>query len=63
MEEIAQNVYDYIKSFTEEKGFPPAIHHVAEEIGIKKNDAQGAFEQLEKSGRIKITDIPRKTTI
>lgn len=63
MEEIAENVYDYIKSFTEEKGFPPTIQQAAEALNIKKYEAEEAFEQLKESGRIKITDIPRKTTI
>lgn len=36
MEEIEQKIYDYIKSFTEEKEFPPTIQQIAESLNIKK---------------------------
>ena len=63
MEEITQNVYDYIKSFTEEKGFPPTIHQTAEALNIKQHEVQEAYDQMEKSGKIKVTRIPSKTEI
>ena len=58
-----EKVYNHMKSYMEEKGFPPTIHQVAEALGVERHEAQEAYEQLEKSGRIKVTDIPRKSTI
>lgn len=63
MEEITQKVYDYIKSYSHEKGYPPILNQVADELGIKTHEAQEAYEQLEKSGKIKVTRIPSKTEI
>lgn len=61
MEEIEQKIYDYIKSFTEEKEFPPTTQQIAETLNIKKHEAQEAVERLEKSGKIKITRTSIKT--
>ena len=58
-----EKVYNHMKSYMEEKGFPPTISQMAKELNIKKYEAEEAFEKLKESGRIKITDIPRKTTI
>lgn len=58
-----EKVYNYIKSYMEEKGYPPTIKQVADALNLKEYEAQEAFDQLKESGRIKITDIPRKTTM
>ena len=58
-----EKVYNYMKSYIEEKGFPPTMQQTAEALNIKRYEAEEAFERLKESGRIKITDIPRKTTI
>jgi len=44
-------------------GFVSTVHQIAEELNILEHEAKVALEQLEKSGRINITDIPRETTI
>lgn len=51
------------KSSNDKNGFVPTVHQIAEELNIAEYEANAAVEQLEKFGRIKITDIPRKTTI
>ena len=43
--------------------FPPSIRQIAEELNIADYEAKAAIEQLKESGRINITDVPRKTTI
>ena len=58
-----EKVYNHMKSYMEEKGFPPTIHQIAETLNIKKYEAEEAFEQLEKSGRIKVRRIPSKAEI
>ena len=34
-----------------------------DEINVPEHEVKATLEELEKSGRIKITDIPRKTAI
>ena len=43
--------------------FVPTVSQIAEELNIGDHEAKTAVDQLKESGRIKITDIPRKTTI
>ena len=43
--------------------FVPTVSQIAEELNIADHEANAAIERLKESGRIKITDIPRKTTI
>ena len=61
--DIADKVYNFMKSSNDKNGFVPTVLQIAEELNIADHEAKAAVEQLEKSGRIKITDIPRKTTI
>lgn len=59
----SDKIYNHMKEFFEKNGFPPTIKQIADELNIKEHVAQETFEQLKESGRIKITDIPRKTII
>lgn len=52
-----------MKSSKDKNGFVPTVHQIAEEFNIADHEAKAAVEQLKESGRIKITDISRKTTI
>lgn len=61
--DIADKVYNFMKSSNDKNGFVPTVHQIAEELNIADHEAKAAIEQLKESGRIKITDIPRKTTI
>ena len=53
--DIEEKVYSFMKSSKDKNKFVPTVHQIAEELA--------AIERLKESGRIKITDIPRKTTI
>ena len=43
--------------------FVPIVSQIAEELNIGDHEAKTAVDQLKESGRIKITDVSRKTTI
>ncbi len=61
--DIADKVYNFMKSSKDKNKFVPTVHQIAEELNIADHEANAAVEQLKESGRIKITDIPRKITI
>lgn len=61
--DIADKVYNFMKSSNDKDGFVPTVSQIAEELNIADHEANAAIERLKESGRIKITDIPRKTTI
>lgn len=61
--DIADKVYNFMKSSNDKNRFVPTVQQVAEELNIADHEANAAIEQLKESGRIKITDIPSKTTI
>jgi len=52
-----------MKSSNDKNGFIPTAQQIAKELNIADHEAKTAIEQLKESGRIRITDIPRKTTI
>lgn len=58
-----EKVYNRMREFMDKNGFPPTIKQIANELNIREYEAKEAFEELQKSGRIKITDIPRRTII
>lgn len=58
-----EKIYNYLKSFMKENGYPQTISQIAKELNIPEHETKETFEKLRESGRIKITDIPRKTTI
>lgn len=61
--DIADKVYSFMKSSNDKNRFVPTVQQIAEELNIAEHEANEAIEQLKESGRIKITNIPRKTTI
>lgn len=61
--DITEKVYNFMKSSNDKNGFTPTVHQIAEELNIADHEAKAAIERLKESGRIKITDIPRKITI
>ena len=61
--DIAERVYNFMKSSNDKNGFIPTAQQIAEELNIADHEAKTAIEQLKESGRIKITDVSRKTTI
>ncbi len=61
--DIVEKVYNFMKSSNDKNGFVPTVSQIAEELNIADHEANAAIEQLKESGRIKITDIQRKTTI
>ncbi len=61
--DIAEKVYNFLKSSNDKNGFTPTVHQIAERLNIGDHEAKAAIEQLKESGRIKIMDNPRKITI
>jgi hypothetical protein len=52
-----------MKSSKDKNGFMPTVQQIVDEINVPEHEVKATLEELEKSGRIKITDIPRKTAI
>lgn len=61
--DITEKIYSFMKSSHNKNGFLPSVNQIAREFNIANHEVESEIEQLKKSGRIKITDIPRKTTI
>lgn len=61
--DITEKTYSFVKKSNDKNGFVPTIKQIAEELNVSEHKIKTALERLEKGGRIKITDIPRKTTI
>ena len=57
MEEIKDKqleIYEYLKSYTENKGYPPAVREICEAVGLKSTSTvHGHLKRLEKKGFIK----------
>ena len=56
-------VYNYLKSFMEEKGYPQSIPQIFRGLNIPEHEVKEAIDKLQQSGRIKITTVPKKVTI
>lgn len=49
-----QRVLEYIRSFTKEHGYPPAVRDICQGLGLKSTStAHGYLERLEKNGYIR----------
>ncbi|MFR4009326.1 MAG: transcriptional repressor LexA, partial [Christensenellales bacterium] len=49
-----QRVLEYIRSFTREHGYPPAVRDICQGLGLKSTStAHGYLERLEKNGYIR----------
>lgn len=57
MEEIKDKqleIYEYLKSYTENKGYPPAVREICEAVGLRSTSTvHGHLKRLEKKGFIK----------
>lgn len=58
-----EKIYQYLKTFIEKNGYPQSYNQIAEALNLKKYEVEGAMEELQQSGRIKITHIPSETKI
>ena len=52
-----------MKDSMDKNGFFLTIKKMAEFLNLKEHEAQEAVKELQKAGRIKTTDIPRKVTV
>jgi len=57
MEEIKDKqleIYEFLKSYTENKGYPPAVREICEAVGLRSTSTvHGHLKRLEKKGFIK----------
>lgn len=58
-----EKVYNYLKSFMEEKGYPQSIPQMSRGLNIPEHEVKEAIDKLQESGKIKITTVPKKVTI
>ena len=58
-----EKVYNNLKSFMVEKGYPQSIPQMSRGLNIPEHEVKEAFDKLQQSGKIKITTVPRKVTI
>lgn len=63
IEETAQKVYDYMKSFMDKNGFAPTVNQISDELHMMEHEVTDAIDKLRQSDRIVIVEEPRKTTI
>lgn len=61
--DITEKIYRFMKSSSDKNGFVPSVKQIAEEFNISDREVKSAQESLKKSGKIRITDIPRKSTV
>lgn len=54
--DIAEKVYNFMKSSKDKDGFMPTVQQIVDEINVPEHEVKATLEELEKSGRIKITD-------
>lgn len=53
----------FMKSSKDKNGFMPTVQQIVDEINVPEHEVKATLEELEKSGRIKITDIDRKSVV
>lgn len=58
-----EKIYQNFKTFIEKNGYPQSYSQIAEALNLKKYEVEDAMEELQRSGKIKITRIPSKTKI
>ena len=58
-----EKIYNYLKSFMEEKGYPQSISQMSKDLNVPEHEVKEAMDKLQESGRIKITTVPKKVTI
>ena len=46
-------VYRYIQAYTDDNGYPPTLHEIAQEVHVTEATAQGYLRTLEQAGLIK----------
>lgn len=63
MDTVTQNVYTYMKSLSDQNGFPPTIRQTAEQLKLDEQEVEKAIGELQRLGRVVITDIPAKSII
>lgn len=65
MRERQQKIYDYIKSYIEEKQYPPTIREIAKAVGLNSpSTVHGHLDRMRRKGYIDFIDsLPRTLRI
>ena len=63
IDHIIQKVYNHMKSLQDQNGFLPTIRQTADQLNVKINEVEGAINELQRMGKIVVTDIPAKSII
>ncbi len=63
MDAVTRKVYSYMKSLSDQNGFPPTVRQTAEQLDLEVRQVEEALHQMEQLGKIVITDIPAKSII
>lgn len=63
MDHMTFEVYQYMKSFSDENGFAPTVRHTAGQLNLKEIEIESAIRQLQQMGKLVVTEIPAKSVI
>ncbi len=63
MDHITSKVYNHMKSLADQNGFLPTIRQTAEQLELQIHEVESAIGELQKEGKVVITDIPAKSII
>ncbi len=63
MDMVTQKVYTHMKMLSDQNGFPPTIRQTAEQLKLSEREVEAAINEMQRLGKIVITDIPAKSII
>ncbi len=62
MKKRQQEIYDFIKSYTAEKQYPPTIREIATGVGLKSSSTvHGHLDRMRESGYINFVNTSSRT--
>ncbi|MCI8892790.1 MAG: hypothetical protein HFH34_15945 [Eubacterium sp.] len=61
--DLTMKVYNYMKSLSDQNGYAPTVRQTAEKLQLKESEVERSIQEMQRQGKIVVTEIPAKSII
>ncbi len=61
--DLTMKVYNYLNSLSDQYGYAPTVRQTAEKLQLKESEVERSIQEMQRQGKIVVTEIPAKSII
>ncbi len=63
MDDHTMQVYNYMKSLSDQNGYAPTVRQTAQQLQLDESEVEKSIQKMQQMGKIVVTEIPAKSII